>query len=49
MKLEAEESVNYGDDSEVLPEVLQAACHHLARVQQLFELREKQIGRVSQA
>ena len=35
-------------DSEVLPDVLQAANQQIQRVQQLSELREKQIQMVSQ-
>ena len=47
MRLEADSSSSISTEEEVLPEVLQAAFQQLGRVQQLSELREKQIALVS--
>ena len=46
MKLNADASETASNDGEVLPEVLQAACSQLSRVQQLAELRAKQLIKV---
>ena len=46
MKLNSDASETASGEGEVLPEVLQAACAQLSRVQQLAELRGKQLAKV---